>query len=106
MNLDFDKDFQDFVTDNSRSAIKDIYDVIPTLSQEQQQVINLLSFYICKYDLKELQRYLDEYGKMVKKNKNLSFVRSFNFKNLLKAYSMEEYIRGIKVQTQNVQGRE
>ena len=104
MNLDFDKDFQEFVTGNSGSAIKEIYEVIPTLSQGQQQVINLLSYYIAKYDLNELKQYLDEYGKMIRKNKNLSFVRSLNFKNLLKAYSMEEYIRGIKVQTQNIKG--
>lgn len=105
MNLDFDRDFAEFVQNDGRSVITEIHTIIPTLSPEQQQVLSSLIFFCQKYDLSELKSFIDNYGKMASKNKNLNFVRSFNFKNLLKAYSMEEYMRGIKVSTQNnIQG--
>lgn len=104
MNLDFDRDFEAFVQNDGKSVITEIHTIIPTLSPEQQQVLSSLKFYCDKYEMPDLEKFIIEYGKMANKNKNLNFVRSFNFRNLLKAYSMEEYMRGIKVSTQNVNG--
>lgn len=51
-------------------------------------------------DLKEL---VEDYLKNVSKNKNLNFLSSMNVKNLLKAYTQEELIKGIKISTQSKQ---
>ncbi len=106
MNLDFDRDFEAFVQTDSKGAISEIYNIIPSLSPVQQQIIGCLKFYCDKYQLPELEKFVTDYGRMIAKNKNMDVVRSFNFKNLLKAYSMEEYMRGIKVSTQNVRSEE
>ena len=102
MNMDFDRDFEMFVQTDSKSAISEIYNIIPSLTPYQQQILGCSKFYCDKYQLPELEKFVIDYGKMIAKNKTMDAIRSFNFKNLLKAYSMEEYMRGIKVSTQNV----
>jgi len=97
MELDFDKDFQEFMIPGGGSAIKDIYDIIPSLSQEQMQVFNTLMYYTKKWELPDLREYLENYLMMMRGNKNLGMLSSFNMRNLLKAYTQDELIRGIKV---------
>jgi hypothetical protein len=100
--VDFDKEFSLFCNDNQSSAIKDIYAIIPTLDNSQIRVINALNFYINKYDLQDLKQLIDQYLDFIKKNKNLNFIRSMNVKNLLRAYTQEELVRGIKVNANNI----
>lgn len=104
MQLDFDRDFESFVTGDTGSAIKDIHKIIPSMSQEQMQIYNTLVYYAKKWELEDLTEYLNAYKEMTSKNKNLGMLSSFNMKNLLKAYTQDELIRGIKVNSQMNQG--
>ncbi|MEM0174132.1 MAG: hypothetical protein QXI16_06485 [Sulfolobaceae archaeon] len=98
--FDFEEQFAKFVNNGQGSAIRDIYDIIPSMNNEQIKIINALNYYIKKYDLVELQEMLHDYTKAVIKNKNLGFLSSMNMKNLLKAYTQEELVKGIKVNAQ------
>lgn len=98
--LDFDDMFSSFVTGGEGSAIKDIYNIIPSLSPEQMQVINTLNYYADKWELSEIRAFVDSYLKSVNKNKPLGFVKSNQAKALLKAYTQDELIRGVKVNSQ------
>jgi hypothetical protein len=99
MAIDFEQEFEKFIIDSSGSAIKDIYSIIPSLSQEQIQIYLTLQYYIEKYDAKPLKKFLDDYAMSMKKNKNLGFLSSMNMKSLLKAYTVDEQLRGIKINT-------
>lgn len=95
--IDFEKEFSGFVGSGEGSAIKDIYSIIPSMSQEQLKIVSCLDYYIKKYDLQDLKEILEQYLSQLKINKNLSFVKSMNVKALLKAYTQEELIKGINV---------
>lgn len=95
--LDFEKEFSQFVDVSDGSAIRDIYKIIPYLSNEQIGIISMLTYYIEKYDLKDIKQFLDFYIDSMSKNRNLSLMSSMNVKSLLKAYTQDELIRGIKV---------
>lgn len=98
--LDFDDMFSSFVSGGEGSAIRDIYNIIPSLSPEQMQVINTLNYYADKWELSETRAFVDSYLKSVKDNKSLGFVKSNQAKALLKAYTQDELIRGVKVNSQ------
>lgn len=98
--IDYDKEFSSFVTGGEGSAIKDIYNIIPSLSPEQMQVINTLKFYSGKWALPGINKFVDSYLSSVKENKSLGFVKSNQAKSLLKAYTQDELIRGVKVNSQ------
>lgn len=95
--IDFEKEFSQFVDTTDGSAIRDIYKIIPYLTTEQISIISMLSFYVEKYDLQDIQRLLERYLDSMSKNRNLGFISSINVKSLLKAYTQDELIRGIKV---------
>lgn len=95
--LDFDEMFSSFVSGGEGSAIKDIYNIIPSLSPEQIQIINTLSYYADKWNLSETKAFIDSYLNSVKVNKSLGFIKSNQVKSLLKAYTQDELIRGVKV---------
>lgn len=96
--LDFEKEFSEF-TDNgsSVSSIREIYSLIPTLTQDQVEIYMQLTYFINEYQLHELKQVLNEYMLVQAKNKNLSFTKNTTLKNLMKAYSLEEQMRGIKI---------
>jgi len=98
--LDFEKEFSEFLTTNQNNAISQIYNIIPTLTQEKISIVLLMKYYINKYELKNLENILNNLIEISKKNKNLNFISSFNVKNLLKAYTQDELIRGIKINSQ------
>jgi hypothetical protein len=100
MNIDFEQEFAKFVSGGDSSAIQDIYAIIPALNNTQIKIVNTLNYYIKKYDLPDLKEVLVDYLKSVGKNNNLNLMSSMNVKNLLKAYTQEELIKGIKVSTQ------
>lgn len=102
---DFDKDFEAFVTTgNGNTAIKDIYEVIPAMSEEQMKTVNTLLYYCTKWGLTDVENFIIEYCKKTKENKNLGFLSSLNMKNLLKAYTQDELIRGIRVNNNSMSG--
>ncbi|NMB98227.1 MAG: hypothetical protein GYA02_16740 [Clostridiaceae bacterium] len=98
--FDFEEQFAKFVNNGQGSAIKDIYEIIPSLNNEQIRIINALNYYVKKYDLVEVREMIGEYKKAIIKNKNLGFLSSMNMKNLLKAYTQEELVKGIKINAQ------
>jgi len=100
--IDFEAEFAKFVNNGQQgSAIKDIYDIIPALKNDQIKIINNIMYYAEKYDLDLLKKQIENFLKFAVKNKNLSFMSSMNMKNLLKAYTQEELVKGIKVQSIN-----
>ena len=100
--IDFEAEFAKFVNSGQQgSAIKDIYDIIPALKNDQIKIINNIMYYAEKYDLDLLKKQIENFLKFAVKNKNLSFMSSMNMKNLLKAYTQEELVKGIKVQSIN-----
>jgi len=104
MKIDFDAEFEKFMGTGQGSAIKDIYQIIPSLSQEQLEIINVLKFYAERYDLEDTRQFIETYLSSMKHNKNLSFLSSMNMKSLFKAYTMEELVKGIKVNSMNNTG--
>jgi len=97
--LDFDKEFESFIAGGqTSSAIKEIHQIIPCMTKEQMKLYSMLRYYAAKWQLDDLINYLDTYKEMMQTNKNLGMLSSFNMKNLLKAYTQDELIRGIKVQ--------
>lgn len=100
--IDFEAEFAKFVNSGQQgSAIKDIYDIIPALKNDQIKIINNIMYYAEKYELNLLKKQVENFLKFAVKNKNLSFMSSMNMKNLLKAYTQEELVKGIKVQSIN-----
>ena len=95
--IDFEKEFEEFVLGNNTNAINEIHKIIPTLDSEQIKIITALTYYAEKYNLLELKAFISEYKKLKAQNKDLSFMKSMNMKNLLKAYTNEEMIRGTKI---------
>lgn len=96
--IDFEQELASFVNGGESSAIRDIYEIIPMLSNRQIQIITSLQFFIEKYEMPDLSAFIVGYLAWMGKNKNLDFISSMNVKNLLKAYTQEELIKGIKVQ--------
>jgi hypothetical protein len=96
MAIDFEKEFDNFVTATNSSAIKDIYSIIPSLSQEQQEILLSLEYFIEKYKIAPLRKFIDNYLLNMKQNKNLGFLSSMNMKSLLKAYTADDMLRGVK----------
>lgn len=106
MKIDFDAEFEKFMGTGQGSAIKDIYEIIPSLSQEQLETINVLKFYSERYGLEDIKQFIELYMASMKHNKNLSFLSSMNMKSLMKAYTMEELVKGIKVNSTNNTGNQ
>jgi hypothetical protein len=98
--IDFDLEFEHFMAGGEGSAIKDIYSIIPSLSQSQMKVIHALMFYIERYKLDDLRVFLERFLRDIVQNKNLGLLSSMNMKNLLKAYTQEELIKGVKANVQ------
>ena len=99
--LDFEKEFSNFTGGSNGSSIKEIYTLIPSLSQEQIEIIMQLKYLINEYELDILQNMIIEYITIQKQNKNLSFLKNTTLKNLMRAYTQEEFIRGVKIQRMN-----
>ena len=104
MNIDFEQEFEKFTAGNEGSAIADIYNVIPSLTNEQMQILDCLQFYVKRYGLTDLEIFINQYLVNMKQNKSLSFLSSMNMKSLLKAYTQDELIRGIKISSNQQQG--
>lgn len=99
--LDYNTIFDNFMGTGQGSAIQDIYKIIPVLDGPQIQILNSLELLAAKYDLKEVRSFVSAFKKDKSNNRNLGFVNSMNVQNLLRAYTTDELIRGIKIQAQN-----
>lgn len=81
--------------------IKSIYNIIPTYDAVQQHLLFQAFYFIEKYELDDMRRMFENFGDVMAKNKNLSFMSSQNLKHLLAAYTQNELVRGIKVSNMN-----
>ena len=79
------------------NPIQTIYDIIPTFDGEQQKLLFQLQFFINKWELSSLDSMINEFTKIIAKNKNLSFFGSKNLQNMLSAYTQADLIRGISI---------
>ena len=84
--------------------IKSIYGIIPYMDSTQMHLKFQLMYFIEKYDLKEWRIVFEDIDKQLQNNKNINFFGSQNLKALLSAYTQNELVRGIKVNTLNENG--
>lgn len=63
-----------------------------------------LMYFIEKYNLEEWRLVFEDIDKQLQSNKNINFFSSQNLKALLSAYTQNELVRGIKVNTLNENG--
>lgn len=104
MNLDFTKMFDEFFANGSgSSAVREVYDIMPTFNQEQLNIIAAAQYYINKYDLQDFQVYMQSIMQLQAKNKNLSFFDKQSTKSLLRAYTVDELLGRVKPSIQHVE---
>jgi len=104
--IDLSQMFDEFTAQgNNKSNIKEVYDIIPNFSQTQIHVISTLNYMIKKYELDELKQFIDTYEKLQSTNKNLGFFQGQLAKSMLKSYTNEELIRGIKPTVSHIEER-
>ena len=84
--------------------IKSIYGIIPYMDSTQMHLKFQLMYFIEKYDLSESRKVFEDIDKQLQNNKNINFFSSQNLKALLSAYTQNELVRGIKVNTLNENG--
>ena len=102
MELDFDKLLGSPVTGAGDSdPIKSIYDIIPSYDNTQLQLKFQVMYFVEKYDLSEWKKVFEHIDNQLRTNKNISFFGQSTLKNLLSAYTQNELVRGIKVQSIN-----
>lgn len=98
-NVDFDKVFDSFMSSSGTTAIQSIYEMVPTLTPDKILILNSLKLIAKKYECEELNLFVDDYVQKCKVNKPLGFINSMSIKNFLKAYTTDEMLRGIKIQS-------
>ena len=84
--------------------IKSIYGIIPYMDSTQMHLKFQLMYFIEKYDLGEWRKVFEDIDLQLQNNKNINFFSSQNLKALLSAYTQNELVRGIKVNTLNENG--
>lgn len=96
--LDFQAILDGMVGGQSNSdPIRSIYDILPTYDSEQQLLLFQAYYFIEKYDLQDMRAMFENFGGVMRKNKNLGLLSSKTLQNLLSAYTQNELVRGIKV---------
>lgn len=81
---------------NTNDAITAIYNILPSYTAKQQKLLFLVSYYINKWELDDIEKLINECKAMKNKNKNLGMLQQQSLKSLLSAYTQNEMIRGIK----------
>ena len=84
--------------------IKSIYGIIPYMDSTQMHLKFQLMYFIEKYNLSEWRKVFEDIDKQLQNNKNINFFSSQNLKAQLSAYTQNELVRGIKVNTLNENG--
>lgn len=82
--------------------IKSIYKIIPSYDTVQLHLKFQLLYFVEKYDLKEWRTIFHEIDTQLQTNKNITLFGSATLKNLLSAYTQNELVRGVKVQSSNI----
>lgn len=103
MGIDFQAALEDFssASQQSNDPITSIYNILPTYNPKQQRMLFVIRYFIARWQLDDIQASLDELQRTIKTNKNLGLLQQKSLESLLSAYTQNEMIRGIKVQSFN-----
>lgn len=103
MALDFQAMLDDFAstTSNGGDPIRAIYNIIPTYTRNQQKLLFIVKHFMYKWKLDDIEYVLNEMQKTYASNKNLGLIEKSTLQSLLAAYTQEDLIRGVKVQSIN-----
>ena len=85
----------------SQDPIRSIYSILPVYENVQQHLLFQAFYFINKYGLDDLRGMFEAFDEVMGKNKNLGLLSSKVLRDLLSAYTQNEYLRGIKVSTLN-----
>lgn len=95
MAIDFQNEFAKMMSTKDSDAVKSIYDLQPSFTPKQIKTITTLRYVASKYNLKSLDNYVTMLEHYISSNKDLGFFSSSNVKSMLRAVTMQEYMRGI-----------
>ncbi len=102
--FDFEKEFDEFVTgSNNIDPISSIYNLFPNLTDEQLKIYLQLNYLADKYNTNNIKLFLERFMSYKKSNKNMGFFTQMSFRKTLEAYSLAEQMRGVKINTTNLQ---
>lgn len=105
--IDFEKEFNEFITNNNSSdPVTSIYNLFPNLSDNQIQIYLQLNFMAEKYNSVPMKSFLNTYLRHKKANKNMTFSNMLSFRKTLESYSLAEHLKGVKIASQNMQSEE
>ena len=101
MALDFQQMLDDFASTAGASTnpIREIYNIIPTYTPRQQKLLFIVKHFVNKWELDDIRYVLTEMNKIYLSNKNLGMIEKRTLHDLLAAYTQEDLIRGVKVQS-------
>lgn len=103
MAIDFQAALDSFSQSSMQGSdpIASIYNILPTYSPKQQRMLVVMRYFIARWDLDDIQEALEQMQKTISTNKNLGLLQQKSLESLLSAYTQNEMIRGIKVQSFN-----
>lgn len=101
MALDFQKMLDEFANNagGQTNPIREIYNIIPTYTPRQQKLLFIVKHFVDKWDLDDIAYVLREMAQTYASNKNLGMIEKRTLHDLLAAYTQEDLIRGVKVQS-------
>lgn len=86
--------FSSFIrSGNGSDDIKQIYETLPFLTQDQQRVLTLYNTLAVKYDSPVLHELADKITAYAKKNRKTGF----RFTRLIESYSLYKHFKGYKM---------
>lgn len=86
--------FSSFIrSGNGSDDIKQIYETLPYLTQDQQRVLTLYNTLAVKYDSAVLRELADKITIYAKKNRKTGF----RFTRLIESYSLYKHFKGYKM---------
>jgi hypothetical protein len=96
---DFDELFSEFSRASGTSGIMDVYKMMPYLNEQQLKTVTDAKYFIDKWQLHDLNNWLNNIIELKKINRSLGFMPSV--KNFLKYSTLDEKVRNVKIQQTN-----
>lgn len=92
---DFDSFFSAFNSNSSGGSIKQLYDIMPSLTAQEIKVISDGLFFCERYQLDDVKLFLENIVSNKKRNRSLGMMPSF--KSFLKYMTLDEKVKSVKV---------
>jgi hypothetical protein len=86
-------------TSGSQSGIKEVYSIMPYLTDSQIKIYMDAIYFAKKWDLPEITAYMEELVSYKKTNRSLGFLPSV--KQFMKFSTLDEKVRNVKIQQTN-----